>query len=80
MEENLKHNKLPYQPPVLELFEYVVEHGFAKTSTQTMQMDTWSQITRDQQTEGNLTGDYDDKYNNYRGGYDAGENYHGEWY
>lgn len=80
MEENLKHNKLPYQPPVLELFEYVVEHGFAKTSTQTMQMDTWSQITYDRRGGQDLTGTYDKGNNNFRGGYDAGENYHGEWY
>lgn len=80
MESNLKNTKLPYTPPMLELHEYVVEQGFAKTSTDAMQMDTWSQITYDRKGSGTLTGTYDNGNNNFRGGYDAGENYHGEWY
>lgn len=36
--------KLPYEPPLLEVFEYVVERGFAESPAATTESETFSEI------------------------------------
>ncbi len=37
--------RMPYEPPLLDLYEYVVEHGFATSPEATAKHETFSEIT-----------------------------------
>jgi len=64
---DITQHKLPYEPPMIEVYTYPVEHGFAQSPKATPMGETFSEIN-DQSEPGN-------------GGLgNAGENYHGEWY
>ncbi len=65
---NKTNHKLPYEAPQVEVFEYVVEQGFAQSPKATPMGETFSEIN-DQSESGPGSG----------AGH-AGENYHGEWY
>ena len=61
----MKNNKLPYLPPELDIFHYVVEKGFANTPViSTAQTETYSENTEtvNGKTVGgeNYTGSWDD--------------------
>lgn len=47
--------KLPYEPPQLEVFEYVVERGFAQSPKTTTMGETFSEINDD--SEGGHAGE-----------------------
>ncbi len=41
---DITQHKLPYEPPMIEVFTYPVEHGFAQSPSAT-QLETFSEIT-----------------------------------
>lgn len=58
------NKKMPYAAPLLDIYQYEVEHGFAESPEALTKGETFSEIN--DQTE--------DGYGH------AGENYHGEWF
>lgn len=63
------HNKKePYAPPLLDIYQYEVEHGFAESPQATTMGETFSEINDQSEMNPN------------DGLGHAGENYHGEWY
>lgn len=61
-------NRLPYLPPELDIYDYVVEKGFARTNTfgvTSGSQDQWSEINNFTESSG--------------GGFHAGENQTGDW-
>lgn len=60
--------KLAYVAPELDVYEYVVERGFAESPEATTMGETFSEINDGSEMDPN------------DGLGHAGENYHGEWY
>lgn len=66
--EHLHSSKLQYQAPLLDVYQYVVEHGFAESPESTTIAEQFREINdQSESNSGSGTGH-------------AGENYHGEWY
>jgi hypothetical protein len=59
-----KDKKKPYAPPLLDIYQYEVEHGFAESPEALTMGETFSEINDQSEAD----------YGH------AGENYHGEWY
>ncbi len=62
--------KMPYVAPLLDIYQYEVEHGFAESPEALTMGETFSEINDQSEPGPGGAG----------GTGTAGENYHGEWY
>lgn len=65
--DNNKTTRRRYEAPMLEVYAYEAEHGFADSIKGTPMYETFSEIT-------------DSDNGQAPGSGTTGENYHGEWY